>query len=179
MSGAVVVRPGRLDDLAALTDIYNYYVVNTHVTFDLEAFTVVGRKAWFDHYSDRGRHRLLVAVDADQVVGYATSSPFQEKAAYATSVAATVYCAPDAIGRRVGSALYAALFDALSAEDVHRVYAGVALPNESSLALHRRFGFTEVGTLREVGRKFGRWWDVTWLERPFAVTISESGDACR
>ena len=60
----------------------------------------------------------------------------------------------------------ASLFDALREEDVHRAYAGVALPNEASLALHRRFGFTEIGTFREVGRKFGRWWDVTWLEKP-------------
>jgi phosphinothricin acetyltransferase len=49
---------------------------------------------------------------------------------------------------------------------VHRAYAGIALPNDASFALHRRFGFTEIGTYREVGRKFGRYWDVLWLERP-------------
>jgi phosphinothricin acetyltransferase len=163
---AVEVRAGRRDDLPALTEIYNHYVEHTHVTFDLEPFTVDQRGEWFDHYSDTGRHRLLVAVDGDEVLGYATSGRFRDKPAYAPSVETTVYCHPAAVGRRVGSALYAELFDVLSGEDVHRAFAGVALPNDSSLALHHRFGFTEVGTFREVGRKFGRWWDVQWLERP-------------
>jgi phosphinothricin acetyltransferase len=148
-----------------LTDIYNHYVVNSHVTFDLEPYTVEARRQWFGHYGS-GRHRLLVAVDGAGVLGYATSGPFRDKAAYATSVETTVYCHPEAVGRGVGAALYDALFPVLSSEDVHRAYAGVALPNDPSLSLHRRFGFTEVGTFREVGRKFGRWWDVTWLERP-------------
>lgn len=162
----VTVRAGRPDDLAALTDIYNHYVVNTHVTFDLEPFTVEQRREWLSHYRPAGRHRLFVAAEGDAVLGYATSSRFREKAAYATSVETTVYCRVDAVGRSIGSLLYAALFDALADEDVHRAYAGIALPNDASLALHRRFGFTDVGTYREVGRKFGRYWDVTWLERP-------------
>lgn len=163
----VRLRPGRSRDLATLTAIYNHYVVNSHATFDLEPFTVESRREWFDHYADTGRHRLLVATDGDDgVLGYATSSPFRNKAAYDTSVETTVYCAPDAVGRGVGTTLYDALFAALAGQDVHRAYAGIALPNDGSLGLHRRFGFTEVGTFREVGRKFGRWWDVTWLERP-------------
>lgn len=162
----VDVRAGRPDDLPALTALYNHYVEHTHVTFDIEPFTVEQRADWLSHYATTGRHRLLVAVDGDQLFGYATSSRFRDKPAYATSVEATVYCRPDTIGGGVGTALYTALFDALRDEDVHRAYAGVALPNEASLALHRRFGFTEIGTYREVGRKFGRYWDVTWLERP-------------
>lgn len=162
---AVEVRAGRLDDLPALTEIYNYYVENTHVTFDLEPFTVPQRRDWFDHYADHGRHRLLVAVAGDDVLGYATSGRFRDKAAYSTSVEATVYCAHATLGRGAGSALYAELFDLLRHEDVHRAYAGIALPNDASLALHRKFGFTEIGTFREVGLKFGKWWDVLWLER--------------
>jgi phosphinothricin acetyltransferase len=163
----VTIRAGRDGDLDALTRIYNHFVNNTHVTFDLEPFTVEARREWFGHYAPSGRHRLLVAeVPGGDVVGYATSGRFRDKPAYAPSVETTVYCAPEAVGAGVGSALYAALFEALSDEDVHRAYAGVALPNDPSLALHRRFGFTEIGTFHEVGRKFGRWWDVAWLERP-------------
>jgi phosphinothricin acetyltransferase len=162
----VTIRAGREEDLVALTRIYNHFVKNTHVTFDLEPFTVDARREWFGHYATTGRHRLLVAEAAgSEVVGYATSGRFRDKPAYAPSVETTVYCAPQAIGLGVGSALYAALFEALQDEDVHRAYAGVALPNQASLALHRRFGFTEIGTFREVGRKFDKWWDVTWLER--------------
>lgn len=162
----IVTRPGRRSDLAALTRIYNHYVENTHITFDLTPYTVEERSVWFGHYAERGRHRLLVAVEGDEVLGYATSGRFRDKAAYDPSVETTVYLAPEAVGRGAGSALYDALFTELAAEDVHRAFAGVALPNEASLALHRRFGFTEIGTFREVGRKFDTWWDVTWLERP-------------
>jgi phosphinothricin acetyltransferase len=164
---SVLVRPAVDDDVPALTDLYNHYIEHTHTTFDLEPWTVDQRREWFTHYSDTGRHRLLVAVDpTERILGYATSSQFRNKAAYATSVETTVYCGPDAGGRGVGSALYSTLFDVLADEDVHRAYAGIALPNDASLALHRRFGFTEIGTYREVGRKFGRYWDVLWLERP-------------
>ena len=161
----VTVRAGRDDDLGALTRIYNHFVEHTHVTFDLEPYSVEARREWFGHYAETGRHRLLVAEVSGDVAGYATSGRFRDKAAYGPSVETTVYCAPEAVGHGVGSALYGALFEALETEDVHRAYAGVALPNDASLALHRRFGFTEIGTFHEVGRKFGKWWDVTWLER--------------
>jgi phosphinothricin acetyltransferase len=159
------VRAGASADIPALTDIYNHYVVHSHVTFDLEPVTVEQRREWFGHYADSGRHRLLVAVDGDTLLGYATSSRFRDKPAYAPSVEATVYCHPDATGRGVGAVLYAELFRLLAGEDVHRAYAGIALPNDASLALHRRFGFTDVGTFTEVGRKFDRWWDVLWMQR--------------
>jgi phosphinothricin acetyltransferase len=162
----IVTRPGRLSDLNVLTRIYNHYVENTHITFDLVPFTVEARREWFGHYGLTGRHRLLVAEDAGDVLGYATSGRFRDKAAYDPSVETTVYCAPEAVGRGAGSALYEALFAELATEDAHRAFAGVALPNDASLALHRRFGFTEIGTFRDVGRKFDKWWDVTWLERP-------------
>jgi len=162
----VTIRAGREDDLPALTQIYNHFVEHTHITFDLEPFTVESRREWFGHYAATGRHRLLVAeTDDGDVVGYATSGRFRDKPAYAPSVETTVYCAPDAAGHGIGSALYASLFAVLEGEDVHRAYAGVALPNDASLALHRRFGFVEIGTFHEVGRKFDKWWDVTWLER--------------
>jgi phosphinothricin acetyltransferase len=62
--------------------------------------------------------------------------------------------------------VYAALFEALADEDVHRAVGAVTMPNPGSLALHRRFGFRAVGVLSENGRKFGRYWDAMWLERP-------------
>jgi phosphinothricin acetyltransferase len=89
------------------------------------------------------------------------------KPAYDTSVEVTIYLAPDAGGCGVGTRLYKALFEALADEDLHRAYAGIAQPerNEASVRLHERFGFRHVGTYREVGRKFGRYWDVAWYEK--------------
>ncbi|MYU51938.1 MULTISPECIES: GNAT family N-acetyltransferase [Streptomyces] len=99
------------------------------------------------------------------LLGYATSGPLRPKAAYATSVEVSVYCAPRAVGRGIGTLLYQALFDALADEAVHRAYAGITQPNEASARLHARFGFRHLGTYGEVGHKFGRYWDVAWYEK--------------
>ncbi|MEU9960400.1 N-acetyltransferase family protein [Streptomyces sp. NPDC050982] len=163
----VQVRPGVESDLDALTDIYNHYVRETPITFDTATFTPVERRPWLLSHPEDGPHRLMVATagDSQEILGYATSSAFRPKPAYETSVEVTIYLAPDSGGRGVGTLLYKALFAALADEDLHRAYAGIAQPNEASVRLHERFGFRHVGTYREVGRKFGRYWDVAWYEK--------------
>jgi phosphinothricin acetyltransferase len=163
----ILVRPGAEDDLGALTDIYNHYVRETHITFDTAVFTPEERRPWFDSHPEDGPHRLLVAQDrqAGTILGYVTSSPFRAKPAYATSIETTIYLAPDAVGRGTGTLLYRSLFAALADQKLHRALAGVALPNEASVRLHRRLGFQYVGTYREVGLKFGRYHDVAWYEK--------------
>jgi phosphinothricin acetyltransferase len=159
------VRPAEPSDLARLTAIYNHYVVHTAITFDIEAGEPEERHGWYvDHTSGPG-HRLLVVEEGSDLLGYAGSGTFREKRAYDTTVETTVYLDPAATGRGLGTLLYTALFDALAGEDVHRAVAGITLPNPASLALHRRFGFREVGVFVENGRKLGRYWDVCWLER--------------
>jgi phosphinothricin acetyltransferase len=161
------IRPATEADLSALTELYNHYVVHTPITFDLEPIAPEQRREWLLEHSHGGRHRLLVASDEDgQVVGYASTSRFRTKAAYDTTVESSVYCRFDRVGRGIGTALYGALFDAVKDEDIHRIVAGVTLPNAASVALHERCGFGRVGTLSSVGRKFGRYWDVAWFERP-------------
>ncbi|MER5831512.1 N-acetyltransferase family protein [Streptomyces sp. NPDC002130] len=164
----VQVRPGVESDLEALTDLYNHYVRETAITFDTAVFTPEERRPWLLSHPEDGPHRLMVATEpvAQEVLGYSTSSPFRMKPAYATSVETTVYVAPGAGRRGIGTLLYTALFAALSGEDLHRAYAGIALPNEASARLHEGCGFRHVGTYREVGRKFGRYWDVAWYEKP-------------
>jgi phosphinothricin acetyltransferase len=78
----------------------------------------------------------------------------------------TVYCAPEATRRGIGTILYTELFKTLDGEDIHRATAGITMPNEASVALHQRFGFVQVGIFTQNGRKFGRYWDVLWMERP-------------
>lgn len=165
MGEPVEIRPAVADDVPALTDLYNHYVRETHVTFDLEPLTVEARRAWFAPYGTTGPYRLLVATEPTRLLGYATTSPFRERKAYETSVETSVYVAPDAVGRGIGSALYATLLPLLAGEDVHRAYGGIALPNPGSVALHERFVFSLVGCFTEQGRKFGRYWDVAWYER--------------
>lgn len=164
-STQVQIRAAGPGDLTAINDIYNHYVLTTHVTFDLVPLTLQQRTEWFSHYDRTGRHRVLVAVSDDRVLGYASASRWRPKEAYLTSVEVSVYLAPDATGRGIGTALYTDLFAALAGEDVHRAYAGIALPNEASIALHERFGFSRVAFFSEQGRKFDRYWDVAWYEK--------------
>jgi len=163
---SATVRPATLADLPRLTEIYNHYIVNTPITFDLEPFSVEQRRVqWFDNYADTGPHRLLVAEQDGVVQGYTSSSRFRPKRAYETTVEMTILCALEAIGHGIGQRLYDVIFDLLRGEDIHMAVAAITLPNDASCALHERFGFRRVGELREVGRKFARYWDVAWYER--------------
>lgn len=161
----VLVRPAERNDLTAINDIYNHYVLETHYTFDLEPMSMEWRVDWFSHYATSGRWRAFVAMVADQVVGFATSSRFRPKPAYETSVEVSIYLSPEAAGRGIGARLYTTLFAALKGEDVHRAYAGISLPNPASVALHERLGFKPAAHFTEQGRKFGRYWDVAWFEK--------------
>lgn len=162
----IVIRHARGEDLDALLAIYNHYVVNTHITFDVEPRTREQRKVWLDGFAESGRRQCFVAARGDTAIGWASSGPFKDRAAYDTSVETSVYLAPGEQGQGLGRKLYQALFDALAKEDVHRCFGGIAQPNEASVALHLAMGFHRVGTYTEVGRKFGRFWDVAWYEKP-------------
>jgi phosphinothricin acetyltransferase len=162
----VVIRSAIRADLPALTEIYNHYIRSSYVTFDLDEFTVEDRAAWFNSHDSDSRHLLVVAEADGEVVGYATSSMFRAKAAYDGSVETTVYVAAGALGHGIGRALYGELIERLVREPgLHRAYAGVALPNPASVALHLDHGFTVIGTFTEAGLKFGEYVDVQWFER--------------
>ncbi|MFQ5697037.1 MAG: GNAT family N-acetyltransferase [Myxococcota bacterium] len=161
----VQIRAGGEADLPAIDVIYGHYVRETPITFDVEPATHVARRAWLDPFAQRGPHRLLVAETEGRVVGWVATHVFRAKAAYASSAEVSIYLSPEATGCGVGSRLYAGLFEALASEDLHRLYAGVTLPNPASIALHRKFGFGSIGVFREVGYKLGRYWDVEWFER--------------
>lgn len=162
--GPVEIRPARRPDLPGLTDLYNHYVETSPATFDTEPFSLEQRAEWFSHYPDSGPHRMLVAERDGALLGYACSSPFHERPGYRTSVSVSAYVAPAGTGQGVGRALYSALLPLVFAAGMHRAYAGIALPNPASVALHRSFGFRPAGLYREVGMKFGRYLDVEWYE---------------
>jgi phosphinothricin acetyltransferase len=178
ISYQVEVRAANAEDLERINDISNQYIRETHYNFELEPMTMEARREWFSHYSDHGRHRLLVGLAGDRVIGYASSSRYRPKHGYDTSVETSIYLDPEAVGRRAGSKLYEALFKSLEHEEIHRAYAGIALPNPASIALHERFGFKRVAHFTEQGRKFDSYWDVAWYERPMGVqteTLEDGG----
>jgi phosphinothricin acetyltransferase len=161
----VLIRNAEKADLPAVTDIYNHYVTHSHATFDLEPFTVEQRRSWLAHYAADGPHRLLVGECDGIIAGYASSSPFRPKPAYRSSVETSIYLHPDQVGRGRATRLYATLIAQLARAEVHRAYAGIALPNDASIALHRRLGFEPIGTYSEAGYKHGRYIDVQWYQR--------------
>jgi len=159
------IRPAGEGDAEALTALYNHYIRTSTLTFDIAEKTVEQRRTWLAGFSTAGRYRCLVAEREGAVIGWASSHRFNERAAYDPSVLTSVYLAPEETGRGLGGTLYTALFAALAPEDIHRAYALITRPNPASEALHRRFGFREVGVATEAGRKFGRYWDVAWYEK--------------
>ncbi len=160
----MIVRDAGPEDVAAMAAIYDEQVRTSVATFDVEPVgaTVLRAKV----AAAAGSHHVLVADRDGLVIGYAHSGPFRPRPAYDGTTEVSVYLAPEARGRGVATALYTELFARLDADDsTHTQLAVIALPNDASEALHRRFGFAEVGTLREVGRKLGRWVDVRYLQR--------------
>jgi len=159
-------RPANRADLPRLTEIYNHYVIHTPVTFDVEPYTPEKRATWFEQFAVSGRYRLIVAEEAGLVVGYAGTMRWRPKAAYDTTVETTVYSSQETVGKGIGRILYAALFEAIKDENINRIVGGFTLPNAGSAKLHHHFGFKLVGVFSEVGYKFGKYWDVQWMERP-------------
>ncbi|MDX1581524.1 MAG: GNAT family N-acetyltransferase [Alphaproteobacteria bacterium] len=160
------VRRGEPADLPAITALYNHYIEHSVATFDYDPFTVEERRAWFAQFGKNPRHLIFVADGPDGLAGYAYALQVRDRAAYRASVETTIYIGPD-IPRRsgVGRLLYAALFDELKAQGVHRAYAVITIPNDASVAFHQAFGFQEIGRMNEVGYKCGRYHDVIWMEK--------------
>jgi phosphinothricin acetyltransferase len=163
------IRAARPGDLERIREILNEYILHHHATFDVEAKSTEEMHRWFEQFRADGPHRLLVAEEDGAVSGYASSTRFRPKTAYDTTVETTIYLAPGGTGRGVGTRLYRSLLDGLPAAGVHLAVAGIARPNPGSEALHRKLGFTVVGTFAEVGRKFGRYRDVTWFQKPLST----------
>ena len=161
----ITIEPGTEDDLPGIVEILNYTVANSNASFATEPTTVAERCEWFGRFGERGPHRLLVAKSAGEVLGYACSQPYRDHAAFRETVEVSIALDAGARSKGVGSLLYARLFECLAGEPVHAIVAGIALPNEASVALHRKFGFTEVGVFHEYAVKNGRYISSLWMQR--------------
>lgn len=156
-------RLARLEDAEAIRQIYNLEVSTSTVTFDLVPRTLEEQVTWLQARS--GAHVVIVAEDGDEVVGFASLSPFRDRPAYNSTVESSVYVRSDQRGRGVGSLLIGDLVDLAAQHGFHTAIARIVGGHEASIGLHRAAGFTEVGVEREVGRKFGTWLDVVVMQR--------------
>jgi phosphinothricin acetyltransferase len=191
MMAGMEIRLAGPGDAPGIQAIYGPIVAGTVTSFEYEvpdAAEMARRVA-----SRWPAHPWLVAVDGAEVLGYAYSGAFKDRAAYAWSAEVSVYVHPDAHRRGVGRSLYGALFALLRRQGYRQAYAGVTLPNAASVGLHEAVGFVPVGRYARVGWKFGAWHDVGWWQcaldgddapprdiRPLdALTDGEIAAACR
>lgn len=160
---AMHIRDATPADLPAMLAIYNDAILTSTSSWDYEPWSPVQHADWYAHKAENG-FPLLVAVEGDQLLGYATYGEFRPKIGYAATCEHSVYVHDAARGRGVGSGLMQELIDRARRSGVHSMIGAIAADNEASLALHTRLGFVEVGRLPEVGRKFDRWLDLVFVQ---------------
>jgi len=162
MQTEIVIRRATVDDLPAITDIYNEAILTTTATFDTEPKEIAERRQWFESHGDA--YPVLVAVVDGNVVGWASLSRWSDRRAYDATAETTFYVRAVSRGRGIGRRLKSAIIDEARRLGFHSLIARVAQDSGASLHLNLEFGFRIVGTLREVGRKFGRLLDVHILQ---------------
>ena len=166
----IMIRKATPDDAASLLSIYEYYVLNTAITFEYEVPSL-------EEFRDRISHTLekfpyLVAEDQGRILGYAYAGPFHPRAAYAWDCEMSIYLMKDARRLGLGRMLYEALEKELISLGYLNLYACIAYPdpedehlNMDSVRFHEHSGYHEVGRFRKCGYKFGRWYDMIWMEK--------------
>jgi L-amino acid N-acyltransferase YncA len=161
-----MIRPAVTSDTEAIARIYNHYILNTVVTFEEQPVAAI-EMAERIKAVELASFPWLVLEQAGQVVGYAYASKWHGRSAYRYTVESTIYLDPVVTGKGLGTALYEALFTILRNMELHTVIGIIALPNETSVALHEKFGMAKVAHFKEVGFKFGRWIDVGYWQVVF------------
>jgi L-amino acid N-acyltransferase YncA len=159
-----MIRPATGEDAAWIAAVYAPYVRDTAVSFETDPPSA-------DEMAARISGSIAWLVDSS-LRGYAYASPHRSRAAYRWSVDVSVYVAPSAQRTGLGRALYDELFGVLTELGYAQAFAGITLPNDPSVGLHRALGFEPVGVYRNVGFKHGAWRDVAWYQRGLAGPVA-------
>lgn len=155
-------RKVTIEDAAQIAEIYNYYIENTHHTFETEPIGSIEMQKRINETIEN--YPFFVCGEGGEIFGYAYAAPYKSRCAYKSSAEVSVYVKNNLRQKGVGRMLYEKLFEELLQTDVHAIIAGIALPNEASIKLHEKFGFEKVAHFREVGFKSNRWIDVGYWE---------------
>jgi phosphinothricin acetyltransferase len=159
----VTIRTAREEDLPSVLEIYNHIITNTTAVYHYQPHTMEMRKAWYDGRVNGG-YPVFVAEDGGKVVGFSSYGPFRPWPAYKYTMENSVYVADGQRGKGIGKLLMEPLIRHAREKDVHAIIAVIDASNDASVQLHRSFGFEVVGQIREVGYKFDRWLDLTFME---------------
>ena len=164
--GETAIRPVRIDDLSQIVEIYNYYVRNSVVTFDIEPLTLADWRDKHDYIAGLNMPFLVAISPRGELLGFAYVAPWRQKAAYRRTVENSIYLRPAATGKRVGTRLLEALIAECKERGIKEIVAVISDKGaEPSIKLHEAFGFKSQGHLGKVGFKFGRWLGVVLLQK--------------
>jgi L-amino acid N-acyltransferase YncA len=159
----IAIRPATFADAARCAQIYRPFVTDSWASFELDPPDAAEMAKRIVDYSST--HGWLVCEQDGQIAGYACGSQHRTRQAYQTSCDVAVYVDPAFARRGIGKALYGALLPQLKDRGYHAAFAGIALPNDGSIALHQAMGFAPVGIYKQVGWKMGAWRDTSWWQR--------------
>lgn len=157
-----MIRLAKLSDAKQIADIYNYYVENTFVTFEEQSLSEQEMRQRIE--SKLKKYFFLVWEEDGEILGYAYADEWKTRCAYNYTVESSVYLKQEAAGKGIGTKLYTKLLELLKEKGIHIVLAGIAIPNDASIALHEKLGFEKTGQLKEVGFKADRWIDVGYWQ---------------
>jgi len=159
----IIIREAREADLPALLAIYNHVVLHTTAVYTYEPQTMEARAAWYRDKVLAG-YPVFVAEEDGRVVGFSSYGPFRAWPAYKYTIENSVYVLEGQRGKGIGKLLIQPLIGSAREKGFHAVIAGIDASNAASIRLHASFGFLEVAHFRQVGYKFGRWLDLTFME---------------
>ena len=157
------IRKVKLKDAEQVAEVYNYYIQNTHHTFETEPLAAAEMEKRIKKVTED--YPFLVAESGGKIVGYAYATQFKLRQAYKYSTEVSIYVKNDVKQKGIGTQLYKTLFKELEDTPTHAIVAGISLPNDASVKFHEKLGFEKVGHFREVGYKLGRWIDVGYWEK--------------
>ncbi|WP_416675693.1 GNAT family N-acetyltransferase [Egbenema bharatensis] len=146
------------NDIEKITEIYNWYILNTPITFEVEAIHALEMKQRVQEKLQK--YDWLVAEVNQEIVGYAYYGAFHPRSAYSHTVESTIYLKQDQIRKGFGQLLYRELIRSATEKGFRELIALIALPNQGSITLHQKLGFSESGVLKKVGFKFEQYIDV-------------------
>ena len=161
------------DDLSGIVEVINSHIKNDfNGILEDQLVTRESKKIWFEQFKSIGPYRLFVAKLNDQIVGYTCSFRYRENKAFDKTIETSIYTHAKNNERGVGSALYTKLSESIKKEKLHTVVVGIALPNEGSVNIHKKFGFEEIGIFKDYIFQNGTYTSSLWMKKLLHKSIS-------
>ncbi|AXG74469.1 N-acetyltransferase [Flavobacterium arcticum] len=160
---SITIKLAQLSDVAQILSIVNHAILHTTAIYDYKPRTLTDMEHWFTA-KQQGNFPVLVAVQNNIIVGYASYGHFNAKEGYKYCVEHSVYVTEGYAGKGIGKLLLATLIEHAKQQKLHTMIGLIDADNKNSIAFHEKFGFTKTGVLQQVGYKFDRWLDVQYMQ---------------